>query len=61
MGFSYFLIPVGAAMDPRVKKLIVPGILFVILFSFLPHKELRFIMYVFPLLNVSAAAASHRM
>ncbi|XP_033217007.1 dol-P-Man:Man(7)GlcNAc(2)-PP-Dol alpha-1,6-mannosyltransferase isoform X1 [Belonocnema kinseyi] len=58
---SYVLIPFGLYWDARVRALTVPGITFVLLFSFLPHKELRFIMYVFPLLNVSAAAACHRI
>ncbi|KYQ53467.1 putative dolichyl-P-Man:Man(7)GlcNAc(2)-PP-dolichyl-alpha-1, 6-mannosyltransferase [Trachymyrmex zeteki] len=61
LAFSYFLIPLGMFLDIRVRVLTVPAILFVILFSFLPHKELRFIIYVFPLLNVAAAAACHRI
>ncbi|KYN40384.1 putative dolichyl-P-Man:Man(7)GlcNAc(2)-PP-dolichyl-alpha-1, 6-mannosyltransferase [Trachymyrmex septentrionalis] len=61
LAFSYFLIPLGMFWDIRVRVLTVPAILFVILFSFLPHKELRFIIYVFPLLNVAAAAACHRI
>ncbi|XP_076667453.1 alg12 alpha-1,6-mannosyltransferase isoform X1 [Andrena cerasifolii] len=61
MAFSYFLIPLGMFWDARVRTLTVPGIVFVALFSFLPHKELRFIVYVFPLLNVSAAAVCHRI
>ncbi|XP_011349260.2 probable Dol-P-Man:Man(7)GlcNAc(2)-PP-Dol alpha-1,6-mannosyltransferase isoform X1 [Ooceraea biroi] len=61
LALSYFLIPLGIFLDARVRVLTVPAITFVILFSFLPHKELRFIIYVFPLLNVSAAAACHRI
>ncbi|XP_033339729.2 alg12 alpha-1,6-mannosyltransferase isoform X1 [Megalopta genalis] len=61
LALSYFLIPLGMLWDARVRTLTVPGIVFIILFSFLPHKELRFIIYVFPLLNVSAAAVCHRI
>lgn len=61
LALSYFLIPLGIFWDARVRVLIVPAIAYVILFSFLPHKELRFIIYVFPLLNVSAAVACHRI
>ncbi|XP_048504970.1 probable Dol-P-Man:Man(7)GlcNAc(2)-PP-Dol alpha-1,6-mannosyltransferase isoform X2 [Athalia rosae] len=61
LAFSYVLIPLGMLWDNRVRTLTIPGIFFVLLFSFLPHKELRFIIYVFPLLNVGAAAACHRI
>ncbi|XP_035732555.1 probable Dol-P-Man:Man(7)GlcNAc(2)-PP-Dol alpha-1,6-mannosyltransferase isoform X1 [Vespa mandarinia] len=61
LAVSYFLIPLGILWDPRVRAFTVPAIIFVVLFSFLPHKELRFIIYVFPLLNVATAAACHRI
>ncbi|XP_023246974.1 probable Dol-P-Man:Man(7)GlcNAc(2)-PP-Dol alpha-1,6-mannosyltransferase [Copidosoma floridanum] len=61
MALSYLLVPLGMFLDSRVRVLTIPGIVFVVIYSFLPHKELRFIIYVFPLLNVGAAAASHRI
>ncbi|XP_015180552.1 PREDICTED: uncharacterized protein LOC107068547 [Polistes dominula] len=61
LAISYVLIPLGILWDARVRAFTVPAIIFVVLFSFLPHKELRFIIYVFPLLNVATAAACHRI
>ncbi|GLH10981.1 Probable Dol-P-Man:Man(7)GlcNAc(2)-PP-Dol alpha-1,6-mannosyltransferase [Gryllus bimaculatus] len=61
MAWSVLLLPFGAYYEPRVLRMLIPVVIFVFLFSFLPHKELRFIIYIFPVLNVVAASACNKI
>ncbi|XP_067683469.1 dol-P-Man:Man(7)GlcNAc(2)-PP-Dol alpha-1,6-mannosyltransferase-like [Haliotis asinina] len=61
LSFSIVLIPVGLYFTRQVWSLLWPALTFVLLYSFLPHKELRFIIYVFPVLNVAIACALSRL
>ncbi|KAG5887694.1 hypothetical protein JTB14_002015 [Gonioctena quinquepunctata] len=61
MAASFLLVPVGFYLEERVRKLVIPALLFVLIYSFLPHKELRFIIYIYPFLNAAAASVCHRI
>ncbi|KAL6652295.1 hypothetical protein ACP70R_011220 [Stipagrostis hirtigluma subsp. patula] len=52
---------VGALLDRRIVPYMLPVFLFVVLYSKLPHKELRFIIGSIPMLNVSASLAASRL
>ncbi|XP_072026518.1 LOW QUALITY PROTEIN: dol-P-Man:Man(7)GlcNAc(2)-PP-Dol alpha-1,6-mannosyltransferase-like [Amphiura filiformis] len=56
MSSSLFLMPIGIFGDRRMLQLVLPPFGFVLLYSVLPHKELRFIIYAIPMFNVAAAA-----
>ncbi|KAL3852708.1 hypothetical protein ACJMK2_016326 [Sinanodonta woodiana] len=57
LAFSVLFIPVGLYLTAELRPLIISAVLFVCLYSCLPHKELRFIIYVFPVFNVAVASA----
>ncbi|CAH1392684.1 unnamed protein product [Nezara viridula] len=61
LGASITLIPAGIIGEKRTKSLIFPAAIFVFMLSFLPHKELRFIIYTFPLFNISIAVACNKV
>ncbi len=46
---------------PRSRALVAIPLLFVAIYSILPHKELRFVLYAVPPLNAAAAAALARL
>lgn len=55
LSFSTVLVPVGLSNTPLTRILIIPAIVYIFIYSLLPHKEMRFIIYVFPILNVAVA------
>lgn len=58
---SFPLCFLGLALERRLAEYVVPVFVFVILYSKLAHKELRFILFALPILNLSAAVAIVRI
>ncbi|XP_010056383.2 dol-P-Man:Man(7)GlcNAc(2)-PP-Dol alpha-1,6-mannosyltransferase isoform X1 [Eucalyptus grandis] len=58
---AYPLSLLGVLLDRRMLFYIIPVYSFVLLYSKLPHKELRFIIAAVPIFNLSAAVAASRI
>ncbi|KAL8478787.1 hypothetical protein ACS0TY_030604 [Phlomoides rotata] len=58
---AYPLFVLGALLDSRIRLYSIPVLTFVVLYSKLPHKELRFIISSLPIFNLSAAIAASRI
>ena len=59
-GATVFML-LGIFFERRVRSLAVVAVSYMLLFSLLPHKEVRFIFPVLPYLNVVAATGLDRM
>jgi alpha-1,6-mannosyltransferase len=65
MGISWPLFWIAAWTDwrqgRRLARMWLPLLSFVLLYSLLPHKEWRFIVYIVPLLTAFAAIQADQM
>lgn len=53
---SYPLAILAFIRDTRIRRLLFPALVYIAIFSALPHKEWRFIMYTIPLFTTAAAS-----
>ncbi|KAI9497252.1 Alg9-like mannosyltransferase family-domain-containing protein [Zychaea mexicana] len=53
---SYPLAWIAFIRDARVRRIMIPSLIYIGLFSCVPHKEWRFIIYVLPIFTAAAAS-----
>ncbi|KAL9265660.1 Dol-P-Man:Man(7)GlcNAc(2)-PP-Dol alpha-1,6-mannosyltransferase-like protein [Drosera capensis] len=58
---AYPLFMLSLLLDRRILPLVLPVLSFVVLYSKLPHKELRFVISSVPIFNLAAAISASRM
>ncbi|XP_063940959.1 dol-P-Man:Man(7)GlcNAc(2)-PP-Dol alpha-1,6-mannosyltransferase isoform X2 [Daucus carota subsp. sativus] len=58
---AYPLFALGVLLERRLLFYVLPVFSFILLYSKLPHKELRFIISSIPIFNLSAAVAASRI
>lgn len=58
---AYPLVMLGLLLDRRILPYLLPILSFVILYSKLPHKELRFVISSLPVFNLTAAISASRI
>lgn len=58
---AYPLAVLGLLWEPRVRPHILLIVAYVLLYSFLPHKEVRFLLPVLPIFNIASATALARI
>ncbi|WJX85920.1 dolichyl-P-Man:Man(7)GlcNAc(2)-PP-dolichol alpha-1,6-mannosyltransferase [Trifolium repens] len=58
---AYPLSLFGFLVDRRVRSFAFPALAFILIYSKLPHKELRFILSSIPIFNLSASIACNRI
>lgn len=59
--FAIIFKPTGRIFDSKVIELLTPAMIFVGMYSLLPHKELRFIFPALPVINVCGAIGLTKM
>ncbi|KAI8144205.1 hypothetical protein BJV82DRAFT_513575 [Fennellomyces sp. T-0311] len=58
---SYPLAWIAFVTDHRVRRMLIPSLIYIGLFSAMPHKEWRFIIYTIPVFTAAASVLASRL